>query len=345
MKVQLLRTSKAMVSRNTGIGHYSDFVEAELCKMGVNVQSMDIELSRRYGTKKLLIDGVLFPIARLIKGRKDVDVVHATAEQYALYLPFAKGKRVLSLHHVWDNNLRVDSTTWKLIWKLSVLVSKIFVDEYIAVSALTKKDMVKKLRISPEKIKVATHPPKTEIFYEDIPKENIVLFVGGFIDRKNPIAALQVFEHIFNMSEFKNFKLVMCGAGTLLEDIERTITMMGINDSVELLKNLSVEDLRILYGKSMVLLNTSHFEGLGLVTLEAQRCGTPVLYFKNARMPPEIMEAAIPCTDIIDMANKASELLRNTKKMKEVISSGIKFSEEFGKNYGEELMQIYNDPI
>lgn len=142
--------------------------------------------------------------------------------------------------------------------------------------------------------------------------------------------------------EFSGYRLVMCGNGPCRKEIEEKISAMGLDEKVDISSNLSVEELRKLYSRSRFLLNTSSFEGLGITTLEAQMCGTPVLYFESAVMPPEVMAAAIPCRDVTDMADKASELIADEEHMANVIESGIKYSTEFGKDYGEKLKEIYD---
>ncbi len=133
----------------------------------------------------------------------------------------------------------------------------------------------------------------------------------------------------------------MCGNGPRREEAERMISEMGLSGDVDMIRNLSVGELRKLYGRSRFLLNTSGFEGLGITTLEAQMCGTPVLYFESAVMPSEVMVAAIPCRDEIDMVDKASELLADGERMAKVIEFGIEYSTRFGKDYSEKLKKIY----
>lgn len=225
---------------------------------------------------------------------------------------------------------------------MALFFSKIFVDEFIAVSPQTKNEMVEKLNIPEDKITVITHPPKTDMFVEDVSKEKIVLFVSTLIQRKNPEAALLVFEKMLEKHTFQDYRLVICGTGPRKEVIDEMVLEMGLDDSVDMVDSLSVEELRTLYNKSRFLLNTSGFEGLGLTTLEAQRCGTPVLYFKDAELPPEVMVAAISCADVQDMAEKASELLEDDALMTEVIERGIEFSNGFGRDHKEKLLEVYN---
>ncbi|MDN5358022.1 MAG: hypothetical protein PWR17_1191 [Candidatus Methanomethylophilaceae archaeon] len=339
MKVQVIRSLKEDTKNKSGIGYYADFLEVQLIEMGFEVESIDFELNLNHGLRHMLIDNILLPIVQVVRGRKDTDIVHATAEHCAIFLPFTRARRIVTFHHVMKKN--ETGRSWEFIWRMSVIISKIFADEFIAISPLTKEDMIKSLNIPEEKITVAMYPPKSEMFREDIPKEDIVTFVGTLVERKNPKAALSVIKEMLERPEFSGFRLIICGTGPCRNQIDDWVSKMNLSGSVEIIKNLSVEELRSLYSRSRFLLNTSSFEGLGLTTLEAQMCGTPVLYFENAEMPPEVMVAAIPCHDVIDMVDKASELLVDKERMAETIEFGIKYSTGFGKDYGEKLKEIY----
>lgn len=340
MKVQVIRSLKEGTNNKSGIGYYADFLETQLKEMGCEVEPVAFEINLKHGFRNLLFNNILAPMMETIRGRKNTDVIHATAEHCALFLPFTKARRIVTFHHVMKKN-ESNTRSWGFIWRTSVIISKIYADEFIAISPLTKEDMIKTLNIPAEKITVAMHPPKSEMFREDISKEDIVTFVGSLTERKNPKAALSVLKEMLERPGFNGFRLIICGTGPCRDQIDDWISKMDLSGSVEIIKNLSVGELRSLYGRSRFLLNTSSFEGLGITTLEAQMCGTPVLYFEDAEMPPEVMGAAVPCRDVTDMVDKASELLADGERMAEVIEYGIKYSTAFGKDYGEKLRKIY----
>jgi len=344
MKVQIVRSLREDTNNKSGIGYYADFLEAQLKEMGAEVESVAFEINLFHGFRNLLVNNVLVQIMEIMKGRKNTDVIHATAEHCALFFPFTRAKRIVTFHHVMKKS-ESDTRSWELIWRISVIISKFYADEFIAISPQTKENMIKILNIPAEKITVAMHPPKSEMFGGDISKEDIVIFVGTLMERKNPRAALLVFKEMLKRPEFDGFRLIICGNGPIRNMVDEWISEMDLSESVEIINNLSVEELRRLYCRSRFLLNTSRFEGLGITTLEAQMCGTPVLYFEDAEMPPEVMGAAVPCRDVTDMVDKASELLADGERMAEVIEYGIKYSTAFGKDYGEKLRKIYKKNV
>jgi len=340
MKVQLIRSVKEDTTEKTGIGYYADYLEDLLEDMGSEVETIPIDLGFKSGIGKALYE-MIAQIVKMMKGRKDTQIVHVTADQWSLFLPFANGKRIVTFHHVVKRS-EINTIFWGSVCRLSVMIARLFADEFIAISPLTKKEMVEYFNIPAEKITVAIHPPKSEMYRENVSKEKVVAFVGSLINRKNPDVAVKVFGEMLKKPEFLGYKLIMCGSGHCKEKIDDLISEMGLAGSVEIINNLSVEEIRMLYSKSRFLLNTSSFEGLGITTLEAQMCGTPVLYFEDAEMPPEVMVAAIPCRDVTDMVDKAAELIADSARMTEVIDFGMKYSTEFGKDYKEKLKYVYN---
>ena len=338
-KIQIIRSVKEDSNNKSGIGYYADLVESELIKSGHEVYPIPLVMDSRYGIDNII--GLVKSALKVIRGRGKMDIVHVSAEHCAFLLPFAKSKKIVTFHHVVKNG-ETDTGLWYILWRISASISKIFTDEYIAISERTKKSMIENLKIPAEKITVAMHPPKSEMYKESVTKENLILFIGMLMERKNPKGAVSVFKSILDKSGISGYKLIMCGDGILKEELLRMISEMDLEESVEIVNNISVDELRRYYNRAKILLNTSNYEGLGITTLEAQLCGTPVLYFEDADIPPEVMEAAVSCKDISDMADKAIRLLEDEPYKSEVIKNGITHSTEFGKNYIDQLSEVYN---
>ena len=341
MNIQIIRSVREDKNNKSGIGYYADFLEERLTQAGYRTEIVSFELNLDNGVMNLLRN-IVSPGINIIKHRKSTDVTHATAEHCSLFLPLSGGKRIVTFHHVVKKD-EITTKSWKIIWSLSALVSKIFADEFIAISPQTKRDMIDLLGIEENRISIAMHPPKSDMHPTNAPRENIFLFIGVLANRKNPLAAISVFENIVGIPKYSGFKLIMCGDGPLKKDIENIIAEKNLGKSIELISSISVDELRDLYNKSKILFNTSKFEGLGITTLEAQLCGTPTLYFKDAEIPPEVMVAAIPCDDADDMAKKAITLLEDENLAKTKKKKGISFAKEFGKDYETKLKEVYSD--
>lgn len=342
LRIQLIRSAREDSNNKSGIGYYADYVESELTKLNHDVDTVILDPDLRHGFRN--IPNMMNSVMQVIRRRGKYDAVHACAEHCALLLPFAKSKKIVTFHHVMRNG-EADTGIWYLFWRLSIFISKIFTDEYIAISPQTKNDMIVKLKIPAEKITVAMHPPKSEMYREPAFKENLILYVGMLMERKNSKGSVSVFKKIIERPEFKEYKLVICGDGPQKEELSKLISDMNLEGNVELISNISVDELRGYYNRAKLFLNTSNYEGLGITTLEAQLCGTPVLYFEDADIPPEVMVAAVPCKNETDMADNAFRLLIDEYYRNKVIENGIKHSTEFGKNYVEKLLEVYGKEL
>lgn len=116
---------------------------------------------------------------------------------------------------------------------------------------------------------------------EQLTKENFVLFVGRFVDYKNPEHALLALKKIKDV--YPNFRLKMVisrqdqGLFEKFDQLRKSLELS--NADVELILDCSYQQLVRLYSSAKLLLHPSHVEGLGLVCIEALACGTPVVAY------------------------------------------------------------------
>lgn len=343
MRVQLIRSAAENKDDQSGIGYYADYIESLLKDSNIEYETIHFEVSRTNGIRSLLLDNVVFPLLRVYKASKKVDIVHATAEHCSVFFPFTRSKKVLTFHHV----VKPGEThkTWDLIWHFSVFLSKNFTDKFIAISDQTREDMIRLLKIPDEKITVITHPPKLSMHKSNIKKEDLVLFVGTLCERKRPSLAIDAFYHMLENDELKDYRMVICGDGPIRLDVEKHIRKCGLEGSIDMISNISENEICDLYNRSKILLNTSSLEGLGITTLESQKCGTPVLYFKDANIPQEIMVAAVPCDNAEDMADQALRILTDEEEMEGLSRAGMDYAESFGRDYFEKMENVYKKLI
>lgn len=116
---------------------------------------------------------------------------------------------------------------------------------------------------------------------EQLTKKNFALFVGRFVDYKNPEHALLALEKI--KAVYPDFRLKMVisrqdrGLFEKFDRLRKTLKLS--NDDVELILDCSYPRLLHLYAGAKLLLHPSHVEGLGIVCIEALACKTPVVAY------------------------------------------------------------------
>ncbi len=106
--------------------------------------------------------------------------------------------------------------------------------------------------------------------------------VGRMVYQKNHRFLLQVFSEVCRINE--NAILLLAGNGPLEHELSVMAENMGIRERVRFLgKRTDVNDL---YQAMDLFVFPSHFEGLGIVLMEAQACGLKCIASKN--VPSEV---------------------------------------------------------
>lgn len=110
-------------------------------------------------------------------------------------------------------------------------------------------------------------------------RDNVVLFVGRFVEKKAPLQLIQAFSQV--VKHVPNAKLVMVGDGILKKEAESLAKKLNL--PVEFRGALRHEQVLDEYDKAKVFCLPSitakngDAEGLGIVILEAQSCGIPAI--------------------------------------------------------------------
>lgn len=102
-----------------------------------------------------------------------------------------------------------------------------------------------------------------------------VLSVGRLDPEKNPLLLADIASAL---SSRPNWRLVVCGDGSMKEDLSARLVELGVEDKVEVCGYLSAEDgLRDLYRTSHLMLHVSLTEGFPQVLFEAFAAGLPTV--------------------------------------------------------------------
>ena len=150
-------------------------------------------------------------------------------------------------------------------------------------------------KVDENKIKKIIPGVDREIFSPDLSvrRENIFLSIGRIQEQKGQ---LQTLEFLNNFRKIKNdFKCIFIGGPSgkygeeYLLELKRTVKNFNLDKHVEFLDNLPQIEIIELLNKSKLLIHTSQFETFGLVAIEANTMGVPVLTINNGSLM-EIIE-------------------------------------------------------
>ncbi|MFV0527239.1 MAG: glycosyltransferase family 1 protein [Lachnospiraceae bacterium] len=106
-----------------------------------------------------------------------------------------------------------------------------------------------------------------------IENQFVVAHVGRFIHQKNHEFIVKIFEEIHIMKP--ETILLLVGSGDRIEEIKNMVSTLNLTDSVMFLGNRS--DIADVYQAMDAFVMPSFYEGLGMVAVEAQIAGLPVV--------------------------------------------------------------------
>ena len=194
-------------------------------------------------------------------------------------------------------------------------------------------------KVDENKIKKIIPGVDREIFSPDLSvrRENIFLSIGRIQEQKGQ---LQTLEFLNNFRKIVNdFRCIFIGGPSgkygdeYLLELEQTVKDFNLETHVEFLDNLEQTKIIELLNKAKLLIHTSRFETFGLVAIEANTMGVPVLTINNGSLM-EIIENnknGYLTENLIDrdVNNFVKNLLNENKKFEEISSSCIEKSKKY----------------
>jgi len=214
-------------------------------------------------------------------------------------------------------------------------------DKIIAVSYFTKKVIVEKYGINPDKITVvhnAVYP------IGEGKKKNIVLFLGRLTIQKGPEFFLKAAKKVL---EYEDTRFVVAGTGDMLPRLITQAIDMGISNRVIFTGKLTEEDVKHIYKISSVYVMPSVSEPFGITALEAISAGTPVIVSKTAGVSEAFRNCLkVDFWDTDEMANKILSLLRYDPLRNTLSKEGKREIELFTwDKVAEKTISVYNDVL
>jgi len=141
---------------------------------------------------------------------------------------------------------------------------------------------------------------------------------------------------------------VVAGNGDMLGSLIERSAELGIADRVHFMAAQPREPLADVYRAADLLLVPSRSESFGLVALEAQACGTPVLATRVGGLTWAVGDATtgllLPDRDPARWAAAAAGVLGNPRRLAAMSQAAAQFSRAHGwGETAERLLGIYRD--
>jgi glycosyltransferase involved in cell wall biosynthesis len=211
----------------------------------------------------------------------------------------------------------------------------------IAVSETTRRDIIERYRIEPERVTTIYNgvdhwfrAPDEATVERALQQFGIrrpyFIMVGTVEPRKNHLAALRAFSALYERR--RDVSLVIVGnPGWLSEPIVGEIEKASKSMPVRYLRFVDDTWIPALYGGSIGLLAPSWYEGFGLPVLEAMACGAAVITSDRGALPEVAGEAAlvVPPGDTDGLVQSMSSLLTDAGRREDLIRRGMARAAEF----------------
>jgi glycosyltransferase involved in cell wall biosynthesis len=175
----------------------------------------------------------------------------------------------------------------------------------IAISQATKRDLVRRYRVSPRKVRVIYHG-RDPIFTPVVDGRKLsdtaakygvdrpyCLHVGTLQPRKNLGVLVEAWAVLRSCMDNPPRLLLAGKRGWLYEPLLKSVEEHGLTDLIRFADYVERDDLPTLYSGALALAFPSLYEGFGLPPLEAMSCGTPVLASTASSVPEVVGDAAI----------------------------------------------------
>ena len=183
----------------------------------------------------------------------------------------------------------------------------------IAVSHLTKRVLVERYGIAPDKVRVIHNGIEPRAVAAPLPserpREKTVLFLGRITMQKGPEFFIHTAAKV--LAKYNNVRFIMAGWGDLGPRIIEQVAAMGLGSRFRFTGFLRGRDVERAYRAADVYVMPSVSEPFGLTALEAIQYGVPVILSKSSGAAEVISTGALKCDfwDVDEMANKIVALL------------------------------------
>lgn len=225
-------------------------------------------------------------------------------------------------------------------------------DTVLAISEMTKRDIISYFHIPEEKIAVVyqgcdpsfalqcpADKKETVRLKYDLP-QRYILYVGSIESRKN---LLLVVKALGLMNE--KVHLIAIGKQTPYADVvKKEIQTLGLESQVTILSNIPFDDLPAIYQMASLFTYPSFFEGFGIPIIEALHSGIPVIAATGSCLEEAGGEDSIYVdpNDANQMCEAITKVLSDETLAAQMVLKGKEYVKRFSdENIAKEVMQLY----
>lgn len=297
-----------------------------------SIVGFDITGEPIYKSRTMMEEVKLFAKrAGIIAGEENFDLIHA--HDWTSYLAGVVAKQVsgkpLILHvHATSFDQAAGDNVDPEIFRLEKEAFE-YADRVVTVSELTRRIIIEKHRIEPNKV-VTIHngcdtfePPRLTPTLVELKKQGkkIVLYHGRITIQKGVDYFVKAARRVVDFNP--NIVFVISGWGDMQNQIIEQVGSMGLSSNVIFAGALWEEERDRMYQSADLVVMPSVSEPFGLVPLEAMQHGTPSLISKQSGVAEVLTHVLkVDFWDVDEMANQIIATLRYDVLHKQLTTHG-----------------------
>ena len=306
----------------------------------------------RIGTKNTFNFGVYRELPHLLE-QDNYDIVIDDLNKIPFYSPWLTKKPVLALMmHLFRKSIfsEVSILFASYVYLTESLISWCYKNNnFAALSESSKQDLIK-MGIKPDKI--VTIPPGIDLtqFKPNYPlkEKNLIVHTGRLKKYKSVDHLLLATQ---KLSQKRNdFKVVVIGGGDDLSRLKENSKKLALEDCVTFTGYISEQEKLQYYQKATVLVENSIKEGWGMIVIEANACGTPIVSAHSPGLRDAVIDGQTGFLydygNIADLVQKIELLLDNKELNHKMSMAGIEWAKNFSwDNAANEMIKIIEKTV
>ena len=278
-------TAKLLAARGHDVtiltGRLPDTEEEEMTPEGYRIIRLPSKFINIYNPPYISSKGVLEALQSL-----DADCVNYNyrwAPSYDKDLKAYDGRKVFTYHNMWGEGTGLQATFSEINDNHFRKTLETF-DRIVCVSDYVRDDLIRR-GIDPEK--TFTIPTGFECQpLEDVPEGDFILSLGRLVKTKGLKYMVEAMKDV-------DSKLVICGKGPEMKNLQKQVAKEGLEDKVELRGYVSDEEKSRLMAECKLFVMPSLFESFGLAAVELMSHGKPLVCTNVNGLPETVGDGAI----------------------------------------------------
>jgi len=276
----------------------------------------------------------------------DVIHVHLFPSMYfvalAKMLSFNNTKIVFTEHSTSNKRLNkkiltpIERFVYSFYQKIICITPEVKEQLRLKLNLSSEKLIVIENGVNIEKIQTAIKADRYEFGYTD--RDKILIMVAAFREGKDQDTVIKTLKILPN-----NFKLILVGDGIRKSKLEDLVAELDLKNRVSFLGFRS--DVYSLYKMSDIAILSSHWEGFGLVSVEAMASGTPTIASDVSGLNNVVKGGGIlfETENIEELKKNILELIENPELYNKISNAGIEKSKKYNlDNTIKKLLNLYD---